>query len=32
MSKKIMIVEDEKTFHDLYRIMFEGRDYDISYV
>lgn len=27
-----MIVEDEKTFHDLYRIMFEGRDYDISYV
>ncbi len=32
MSKKIMIVEDEKAFHDLYRIMFEGRDYDISYV
>ncbi len=32
MSKKIMIVEDEKTFHDLYRIMFESRDYDISYV
>ena len=32
MSKKIMIVEDEKAFHDLYRIMFEGRDYDISYI
>lgn len=31
MSKKIMIVEDEKTFHDLYKIMFEGRDYDIIY-
>lgn len=32
MSEKIMIVEDEKAFHDLYRIMFEGRDYDISYI
>ena len=29
MSKKIMIVEDEKTFHDLYTIMFEDKDYDI---
>lgn len=27
-----MIVEDEKTFHDLYRIMFEGKDFDIIYV
>ncbi len=31
MSKKIMIVEDEKAYHDLYRIMFEGKDYDINY-
>lgn len=31
MNKKIMIVEDEKTYHDLYRIMFEGKDYDINY-
>ena len=31
MSKKIMIVEDEKTFHDLYTIMFEGKGYDIIY-
>ncbi len=29
MSKKIMIVEDEKAFHDLYSVMFEGKDYDI---
>ncbi len=32
MAKKIMIVEDEKAFHDLYRIMLEGKGYDISYV
>ncbi len=31
MNKKIMIVEDEKAYHDLYRIMFEGKDYDINY-
>ncbi len=31
MNKKIMIVEDEKAYHDLYRIMFEGKDYDIDY-
>jgi CheY-like chemotaxis protein len=31
MSKKIMIVEDEKAFHDLYKIMFEGKDYHIIY-
>src|SRR3990167_8547013 len=31
MSKKIMIVEDEKAFHDLYRIMFEGKGFDITY-
>jgi len=31
MSKKIMIVEDEKAFHDLYRIMLEGKDFDITY-
>ncbi len=29
MSKKIMIVEDEKAFHDLYSVMFEGKGYDI---
>jgi CheY-like chemotaxis protein len=32
MGKKIMIVEDEKAYHDLYRIMLEGKDYDIIYV
>ncbi len=31
MNKKIMIVEDEKAYHDLYRIIFEGTDYDINY-
>ncbi len=31
MNKKIMIVEDEKAYHDLYRIMFEGTHYDINY-
>ncbi len=29
MSKKIMIVEDEKAFHDLYSVMFEDKGYDI---
>ncbi len=31
MNKKIMIVEDEKAYHDLYRIIFEGKGYDIIY-
>ncbi|ODS34780.1 MAG: two-component response regulator [Candidatus Scalindua rubra] len=31
MNKKVMIVEDEQAFHDLYRIMFEGKGYDITY-
>ena len=31
MNKKIMIVEDEKAYHDLYKIMLEGKDYDINY-
>src|SRR3989338_8978591 len=31
MYKKIMIVEDEKAYHDLYRIIFEGKGYDINY-
>lgn len=31
MQKKIMIVEDEKAFHELYRIMFAGKNYDITY-
>ncbi|MFQ5965387.1 MAG: PleD family two-component system response regulator [Candidatus Scalinduaceae bacterium] len=31
MTKKIMIVEDEKTFQDLYKVMFEGNNYDITY-
>jgi CheY-like chemotaxis protein len=31
MDKKIMIVEDEKAYHDLYRIIFEGKGYDIIY-
>lgn len=26
-----MIVEDEKAYHDLYRIMFEGKNYEINY-
>lgn len=31
MSKKIMIVEDEKAFHDLYSIFLKGKDFDITY-
>lgn len=31
MNKKIMIVEDEKAYHDLYKVMFEGKDYEINY-
>lgn len=29
MSKRIMIVEDEQSFHDLYTMMLEGADYEI---
>ncbi len=29
MSKRIMIVEDEQAFHDLYTMMLEGADYEI---
>jgi CheY-like chemotaxis protein len=32
MSKKILIVEDEKSYHDLYRMMIEGKGYDITFV
>ena len=32
MTKKIMIVEDEKGFQDLYKVMFEDSSYDIIYV
>ena len=28
MAKKILIVEDEKSFHDLYKEMLEGKGYD----
>ncbi len=31
MSKTIMIVEDEKEFHEMYEMMFEGRDYKLIY-
>ena len=31
MNKKIMIVEDEKGFQDIYKAMFEDRSYDITY-
>ena len=29
MAKKILIIEDEQNFHDLYKAMFEGKGYDI---
>ncbi len=29
MTKKILIVEDEKDFHDIYTGIFKGKDYDI---
>ena len=29
MKKNIMIVEDEKRYHDLYTVMLEGTDYEI---
>ena len=31
MAKKILIVEDEQTFHDLYKAIFEGTDYDLVF-
>ncbi|MDR4496814.1 MAG: response regulator [Candidatus Scalindua sp.] len=31
MAKKILIVEDEQTFHDLYNAIFEGTDYDLVF-
>ncbi len=32
MKKSIMIVEDEQRYHDLYTLMLEGTDYDITHV
>jgi len=29
MAKKILIVEDEPNFHEIYKEMFDGKDYDI---
>ncbi len=29
MAKRILIVEDEKPFHDIYKAMLEGKGYDI---
>ena len=29
MAKKILIVEDEPNFHEIYKEMFEGKGYDI---
>ncbi len=29
MAKKILIVEDEPHFHEIYKAMFEGKGYDI---
>ncbi|MFQ5788744.1 MAG: response regulator [Thermodesulfobacteriota bacterium] len=31
MAKKIMIVEDEKAFHNIYTGFFEDKDYDIIF-
>jgi len=31
MTKKILIVEDEQAFHDLYNAIFEGTDYDLIF-
>ncbi len=31
MNKTIMIVEDEKDFHEIYAMMLEGRDYKLIY-
>ncbi len=32
MAKRILIVEDEKPFHDIYKKMLEGKGYDIMCV
>ncbi len=29
MTKKIMIIDDEREFHEIYAIMLEGRGYDL---
>lgn len=31
MAKKIMIIDDEIEFHEIYAIMLEGRDYNLTY-
>ncbi|MCR4289388.1 MAG: response regulator [Candidatus Scalindua sp.] len=31
MKKNIMIVEDEQRYHDLYTLMLEGTDYEITH-
>ncbi|MDR4506001.1 MAG: response regulator [Candidatus Scalindua sp.] len=31
MAKKILIVEDEQAFHELYAAIFEERDYDLIF-
>ncbi|GJQ58344.1 MAG: response regulator [Candidatus Scalindua sp. AMX11] len=31
MTKKILIVEDEQAFHDLYRAILEGEGYDLIF-
>ncbi len=31
MAKKIMIIDDEKDFQEIYAIMLEGRGYDLIY-
>jgi CheY-like chemotaxis protein len=31
MAKRILIVEDEKPFHEIYEAMLEGKGYDIIY-
>ena len=31
MNKTIMIIEDEKDFHEIYAMMLEGRDYKLIY-
>ena len=31
MTEKILIVEDEQNFHDLYSAIFEERDYDLTF-
>ncbi len=31
MAKKIMIIDDEREFHEIYAIMLEGRGYRLTY-